>query len=529
MLKRIFYIVLMCCLMCGGIWLIWYGSYSPAMNQAEQLFAESRYIELRQMLDSIKGDILQEGKSVRMRYHLLNIKTDNVLGARPASDSLALSVVDYYENGGNKAYLGDAYYYVGNIYHDLNDANRALEYYQKALDTMEGMQNEPTLLAKEHVYEQMGHLFYGQQLTEQAHESLKKARSIAKQLNDTIGMIRIYRDVGKIFLQKKNYLMAHHNLNVATNLSLLIKRDGGLYRSVLLQECLLYMAEDEWSSVENLLNMFLKRPRITDDKEMLYTIAGDYHAHGQRYDSAAFYYNKLLQMESVRVKREASGKLLDVAARAGDKEMVLPYLLKYQQYTDSVLNITDTENIARINALYNSRQLERQNEALHKEKQRYAFYAIVISLLMLILVAGVLVYYRMSKAEIQQLRTNNALLDEFRMKQTDERKQIMMTSELYKRLQHSLMPAKDADWEEMTNLINQVYPDFLTRLGTLGILKEQELKVCMALKMGFKPAEIARLISRERNTITNARARMYKKVTGKVGKAEDWDEIIMKL
>ena len=229
------------------------------------------------------------------------------------------------------------------------------------------------------------------------------------------------------------------------------------------------------------------------------------------------------------MKREASGKLLDVAARAGDKEMVLPYLLKYQQYTDSVLNITDTENIARINALYNSRQLERQNEALHKEKQRYAFYAIVISLLMLILVAGVLVYYRMSKAEIQQLRTNNALLDEFRMKQTDERKQIIMTSELYKRLQHSLMPAKDADWEEMTNLINQVYPDFLTRLGTLGILKEQELKVCMALKMGFKPAEIARLISRERNTITNARARMYKKVTGKVGKAEDWDEIIMKL
>ena len=529
MLKRIVYIMLMCCLMCIGIWLVWYAGYSPAMNRAEQLFAESRFVETRRMLDSINGEVMQEGKSVRMRYHLLKIKTDKELGIRPSSDSLALSVVDYYELGGSKAYLSDAYYYAGNIYQDFNDANRALEYYQKALDTMEGKQDEQSLLAKEHVFEQMGHLFYGQQLTEQAHESLKKARSIAKQLNDTIGMIRIYRDVGRIFLQKKDYLMAHHNLNVASNLSLLIRHDGGLYRSVLMQECLLYMAEDEWISVENLLDIFLKRPRSTDDKELLYSIAGDFHAHQQNYDSAAYYYNRLLQMESVRAKREASGKLLYIAARAGDKQQMLPYLLQYQQYTESVLSITDTENIARINALYNSRQLERQIETLHKENQRYVYLTIVIALLLLALVAGVMVYYRITQAEIQQLRANNALLDQFTVKQVDEQQQTIFASDLYTRLKKSLMPAKDADWEEMNTLINQVYPDFLSRLGALGIVKEQELRVCKAMKMGFKPSEIARLVSRERNTITNARARMYKKVTGKVGKAEDWDEIIMKL
>ena len=91
------------------------------------------------------------------------------------------------------------------------------------------------------------------------------------------------------------------------------------------------------------------------------------------------------------------------------------------------------------------------------------------------------------------------------------------------------MPAKDVDWEAMSALLNQIYPDFLSRLHTLGILKDQEVKVCMAMKMGFKPAEIARLVAREKNTITNARTRMYKKVTGKNGKAEDWDEIISKL
>ena len=72
-----------------------------------------------------------------------------------------------------------------------------------------------------------------------------------------------------------------------------------------------------------------------------------------------------------------------------------------------MLRITVTENIARINSFYNSRQLERQNEALHAQNQRYVFLVIVIALLMDIIVAGVAVYYRFMRAEHRQLQANN--------------------------------------------------------------------------------------------------------------------------
>ena len=568
---------------CQGVY--WFGDHSLALDQVDSLLAISRYEEARQVLDSLRDEISQKRKAVRMRYNLLCVKAGDRLNVRQRSDSLILSVVDYYEHSGARAYLQDAYYYAGNTYRNLNDANRALEYYQKALDALDGEQGDDVMLTKGKVYEQMGHLFYDQQLTEQAHESLKKARAIAKQLNDTIGMIRIYRDVGRIFMQKKNYIMAHHNLDVAMKLIQLAEKNGGLYRSVATQKAYLFFLEGEYESVNTYLNIFLSNPNKYDDREQLYLLAGDYYAHLEEYDKASHYYNLLLLMESIQMKRVASGRLLDVVARSGNSRLVVPYLLQYQQLTDSVLRITDTENIARINSLYNSRQLERQNEALHVQNQRYVFFAFIFGMVLLFVVVAVVVYYRFTLSERRQLKANNALLEQYlkqeqdrrediiddysrrltaqqaklsqinqenealrndleekrllledanrqeqlRIVQVDERQQAILGSDLFRKLHGSVMPAKDADWQAVSDLLNQVYPDFLQRLATLGILKEQELKVCMALKMGFKPAEVARLVAREKNTITNARARMYKKVTGKSGKAEDWDEIIMKL
>ena len=82
---------------------------------------------------------------------------------------------------------------------------------------------------------------------------------------------------------------------------------------------------------------------------------------------------------------------------------------------------------------------------------------------------------------------------------------------------------------EVVALLNQIYPDFMSRLLKLGVSKEQDIKVCLLLKMGFKPSRIASLVSRSDSAVANTRARLYRKVLGKEGKAEDWDKIIQSL
>ena len=87
----------------------------------------------------------------------------------------------------------------------------------------------------------------------------------------------------------------------------------------------------------------------------------------------------------------------------------------------------------------------------------------------------------------------------------------------------------EAEQQEVVTLLNQVYPHFISSLQQMGVEKEQDMKVCLLLKMGFKPSRIASLVSRTDSAIANTRARLYKKVFGKDGRAEDWDQVIVNL
>ena len=42
-MRRIQYIAVMVCLLSTAVWMSWWGSYSPALNQVDSLFAASRF------------------------------------------------------------------------------------------------------------------------------------------------------------------------------------------------------------------------------------------------------------------------------------------------------------------------------------------------------------------------------------------------------------------------------------------------------------------------------------------------------
>ena len=88
------------------------------------------------LLEALKADSPQWDKATQMYHSLLTVKARDKAFITHTSDSLMLSVLNYYEHGGDKQLLPEAYYYMGSTYRDMNDAPRALEYYQKALEVL---------------------------------------------------------------------------------------------------------------------------------------------------------------------------------------------------------------------------------------------------------------------------------------------------------------------------------------------------------------------------------------------------------
>lgn len=97
-------------------------------------------------------------------------------------------------------------------------------------------------------------------------------------------------------------------------------------------------------------------------------------------------------------------------------------------------------------------------------------------------------------------------------------------------MERALCKITAEQWEELHTAIDLTYPRFTDRLLTLyPKLSEVELQICYLIKISLPLKTIAQMLSRSNSAITNARIRMYKKLKGKDGKAEFFDQFISDL
>ena len=74
--------------------------------------------------------------------------------------------------------------------------------------------------------------------------------------------------------------------------------------------------------------------------------------------------------------------------------------------------------------------------------------------------------------------------------------------------------------------VDEAYNQFTTRLLELYPMKTIEIQVCVLIKIGLSPAQIAFITIRSRQAISSIRKRLYSKVMGKDGTPEQWDIFI---
>ncbi len=108
----------------------------------------------------------------------------------------------------------------------------------------------------------------------------------------------------------------------------------------------------------------------------------------------------------------------------------------------------------------------------------------------------------------------------------------IFSSDVYQRLQQSLNEGRnlpDADWQELTDVVDSVYSGFTDKLYSLYRMSPQDYRVSLLIKMRLQPKDIAVLTAHSKESVATTRSRLFQKVFGKKGSTRDWDDFILSI
>lgn len=170
------------------------------INEMTETDADSAAKMLSEMRTSMKGAPAE----LVMYYDLLGIKTDDKRMIRHTSDTMISRVAEYYERLDEDGHLPEAYYYVGRANSDMNNSEKALFYFYKALQCDS---SKVTNHLRGRIYAQMGYIYLRNCLFEDAKNMQEMAYFYCKEEGDTLGMRYCKEDINTISMLKDSLIV----------------------------------------------------------------------------------------------------------------------------------------------------------------------------------------------------------------------------------------------------------------------------------------------------------------------------------
>ena len=557
--------------------------YPPAMQEAEALM-NTRPDSALTLLEAMADTFAMLPEETRMYHQLLTIQAKDKLYITHTSDSLINRIVAFYEAYGNSDRLMMAYFYQGSTYRDMNDAPRALKAFQQAVDL-----NVPNLDLLAKIYNQMGTLFMYQGLHDEVIRVNRKSIETYLLQGKRNKISYAQRDIARMYDIKNMPDSALHYYKEACNTALM---DGDSTRYYgILSELGGYILKT--GNQDEAKKMLLKseKQQLYGNKTHIYLNLGNIYEKTQRWDSAYHYYQKTLSEGDVRRKCYAYYALAWMEQRKGNLLQAMQYMNQYIPLKDLIDQMTQTETVSKINALYNYQHTSEENANLRlkQEMQRNRNLLFSVILLSVILIAwSTFIYLKKKSREtlrieraltrIEEDRYNRSLSKIKENEQTivslqrdlgeakshsshlqrelsmlqkemlelhnreithannekEQRVATFLQSSLYNQLQRAAsnndLNISEKEWERIQSTLDFVYPHFRKQLIELyPQLSKIEEQVCWLIKLSIPPAGIARIVKRSNSAISNIRTRLHKKIHKTDGNGEMFDEFIRKL
>lgn len=538
------------------------------------------------LLDSLDGELADASEDLKMRYRLVRVKTDDERGIIPQGDSAIIPLLEYYSTHDVPARLrAEAYYYGGRVYASLGDTPQSVSWFRKAADQF-GSDSCPRLQWM--IHNQCGSLYSRQQLHNEAVKEHRLAASLSRRLGDSGNLISAYLYMANSFHAMRQIDSALYYFDMA-RIGALITGDTVRTPQVEIQQSLLYIHHDSLPRARRLLRPYMSKPIPGYEDWRRLAVASYYHATGD-VDSAEAYYTSLLDGGNLNMREIANREMSHIEMGRKNPWRAMLYANRSSRLRDTIDQITQTQGVRQVNALYNYELREREALRLKAEVGRVR--GILLWTIGGILVIGVISFLyakymglkrRQLKARLiaiehikdEQFKKSQEYINENLEKIRELEAQIydagcenerlkgeleerrrdyelatqsatlaidrraaaetrLFNSPLYTRLRATFDTAESPslspdDWDTLARQVNETYSGFDSTLrGVMG-LSEHEYRVCLLLKIGMSPIEIARILNRSKEAVSSTRRRLYERVFAKKGTGKDWDRFISTL
>lgn len=555
-------------------------SYPPTMVEAARL-SEHEAARALPLLEALADSLDRLDEEGRVYYDLLRLRVNDKLNVRATSDTLIRRITAFYEAYGDPDKLMLAYYYRGRVCADLNDALQAVEYYRKAIAASKETKQ---YLLLSNIYSQMGVILEYQNMYEEAIPAYQKSYEYTLLSGDSVTLSMPIRDIAGVYNEWEQNDSALIYFLRASEIAKNTNKE--VYLGIQEEIGSLYMDLKEYDKAFGYLNLSLK-DSLNRDLTPTYYLLGKWYMLTGNLDSA-FYYTKKSNTKEVFYKEiDVYRNLVTIERGRGHYREALDYWDEFLKCDDSIQIADNSEEILRMKSLYdyNLRERENQRLALANERKQAAIYRILTGgFLILLLLAFRLVLSerkkkhldcqveRMKRAQQEQYRQSEAYLKENRRKiealeealreaeseAVSSKKQDLMAlnkkaleatnqavelsleqrklmdenltgSAIYIKFHTHLEQVDEADWEILRHEIDELY-NMTNRLLALNPkLSEMELRICYLSKIRLKVMDMATLLCRTAPAISNARKRLYLKLSGKAGRPDELDRFIADL
>ncbi|MDE5714315.1 MAG: hypothetical protein K2I16_11955 [Muribaculaceae bacterium] len=547
----------------------------PRLERIDRL-SEKDPCLARAALDSINPKSLST--PARHFYDLLDIKIKDKNYVRHTSDSLITDVLSYYSSRKKTPRYPESLYYGGRVYADLGDCHTALKYYREALDLLK-KDNSKTVL-RIVTLSQTARLLIKLHLYEEAKDCLKESLGIETDMRDSLRLSYDMQLLGSIYMNQNQLDIAEKYYHRSKMLA--VGKDD---EQVSLMEVLLsavQYAKGNYAEALNIIRPELDKDPLPNFNFTLSWGAKIYIKCGYP-QIACMYAEKLINSPDPDHKRSGYEILLseDLRGMVPADSLEL-YIYGYRDVLENYYNMHSARLAIEQEAHHNYKMHEEERIKADASRKMWQSRAENIGFVLCVVVLCWLFMDRHRKKEIIKSKNEIILLqkmisakeatlnnlksdnsdsidqqseplpgNEDELKECLKEKFLKMQKESFQKIdvpksllmsdshnmiqqyldEDKIIPTKSPLWKRLEKDVLRVSPKFEENLVVLlgSKLSSVELNIALLIKCGIAPMKIARLIGKEKGTVSYYRSKWSKIIFGKNVGNELMDNIIRTL